>query len=51
MDNQLASYLPAIELIMCQWGKSFEEACDELGLTPDERHTLETLQAVAPISE
>lgn len=51
MDNQLASHLPSIELLMCQLGKSFDEACDELGLTPDERQTLEMLQASEPTSE
>lgn len=44
MDQQLANYLPAIEHIMCQWGKSFDEACNELGLSPDEWYALDRLQ-------
>ena len=51
MDQRLATYLPAIELIMCQWGKSFDEACDELGLSPDEWHALDRLQGAQPEAE
>jgi hypothetical protein len=47
MDTGLSSYLPAIELIMCHLGKSFDEACDELGLNQRERQRLAALQAKA----
>ena len=44
MDSGLSSYLPAIELIMCHLGKSFDEACDELGLSSQECRRLAALQ-------
>jgi len=40
MEPTLHNYLPAIELLMCHLGKSFDEACDEVGLTAEEKKQL-----------
>jgi len=45
MDEPLSRYLPAIEMMMCHLGRSFEEACLELGLEPRECHRLRQEQA------
>lgn len=40
METTLHNFLPAIELLMCHLGKSFDEACDELGLSTEEKELL-----------
>lgn len=47
MDMGLTDYLPAIEILMCHLGKSFAEACDELGLTQEQQRSLARLQEMA----
>lgn len=44
MEHGIYSYLPAIEIMMCHLGMSFDEACEEMGLTQDERLSLTQLQ-------
>ncbi|ALP41299.1 hypothetical protein [Aeromonas schubertii] len=44
MDEMMKNYLPAIDIMMCHLGLSFEQACDELGLTLLEQQTLIALQ-------
>lgn len=47
MDMGLTDYLPAIEILMCHLGKSFSEACNELGLSQAQQHSLARLQEMA----
>ncbi|ENY71134.1 hypothetical protein [Aeromonas diversa] len=44
MDEMMKNYLPAIDIMMCHLGFSFEQACDELGLTPHEQQALIAMQ-------
>jgi len=44
MEHGIYSYLPAIEIMMCHLGMSFDEACEEMGLSQDERLNLLQLQ-------
>jgi len=32
----MSNYLAAIDILMCHLGKSFEEACEEVGINPHE---------------
>ncbi len=38
--QQLTDFLPAIEMYICHLGKTFEEACEELGLDITEQFSL-----------
>ncbi|MCQ4055588.1 MULTISPECIES: hypothetical protein [Aeromonas] len=40
----MKNYLPAIDIMMCHLGISFEQACEQLGLSPLEQQTLSQLQ-------
>ncbi len=44
MEYGIYNYLPAIEIMMCHLGMSFDEACEEMGLTQHERLSLIQLQ-------
>ncbi|MGL4250013.1 MAG: hypothetical protein ACRCR1_05055 [Aeromonas sp.] len=44
MEESMKNYLPAIDIMMCHLGISFEQACEELELSPLERQTLSLLQ-------
>jgi len=41
MDESLNRYLPAIDMLMCHLGHSFDEACLALGLEPRECRRLQ----------
>ena len=43
----MTNYLPAIDIMMCHLEISFEQACEQLGLSPQERQALEQLQQQA----
>ncbi|GAA4495050.1 hypothetical protein [Pseudaeromonas paramecii] len=45
MEHGIYSYLPAIEIMMCHLGMSFDEACEEMGLSQAERQSLTQLQS------
>lgn len=47
MDETMKNYLPAIDIMMCHLGISFDQACDELGLSRYEREYLADLQSQA----
>ena len=44
MEDAMTNYLPAIDIMMCHLGISFEQACEQLGLSPQEQQTLDPLQ-------
>ncbi|MGX5832772.1 hypothetical protein ACW5XW_05090 [Aeromonas piscicola] len=44
MEEAMKNYLPAIDIMMCHLGISFEQACEQLGLSPVEQQTLSLLQ-------
>ena len=44
MEDAMTNYLPAIDIMMCHLGISFEQACEQLGLSPQEQQTLDQLQ-------
>lgn len=44
MEDAMTNYLPAIDIMMCHLGISFEQACEQLGLSPQEQQTLDLLQ-------
>ncbi len=44
MEEAMKNYLPAIDIMMCHLGISFEQACEQLGLNPLEQQTLSQLQ-------
>ena len=44
MEDAMTNYLPAIDIMMCHLGISFEQACEQLGLTQQEQQTLDLLQ-------
>ncbi|MFQ2319185.1 hypothetical protein ACK32N_18660 [Aeromonas caviae] len=44
MEDTMTNYLPAIDIMMCHLGISFEQACEQLGLSPQEQQTLDQLQ-------
>ena len=33
MEDAMKNYLPAIDIMMCHLGISFEQACEQLGLS------------------
>ena len=44
MEDAMTNYLPAIDIMMCHLGISFEQTCEQLGLSPQEQQTLDQLQ-------
>lgn len=40
----MTNYLPAIDIMMCHLGISFEQACEQLGLNQQEQQHLNLLQ-------
>ncbi|XEI33263.1 hypothetical protein NMD14_02000 [Aeromonas veronii] len=44
MEEAMKNYLPAIDIMMCHLGISFEQACEQLGLSLLEQQTLSLLQ-------
>ncbi|MDO2949760.1 hypothetical protein [Aeromonas simiae] len=44
MDEKMKNYLPAIDIMMCHLGISFEQACEELGLSCSDQQALIELQ-------
>lgn len=48
MEDAMTNYLPAIDIMMCHLGISFEQACEQLGLTPLEQQNLSLLQEQQP---
>lgn len=48
MEDTMKNYLPAIDIMMCHLGISFEQACEQLGLSPVEQQTLSLLQEQDP---
>ncbi len=44
MEDAMKNYLPAIDIMMCHLGISFEQACEQLGLSQLEQQTLSALQ-------
>ena len=44
MEEAMKNYLPAIDIMMCHLGISFEQACEELGLSVTEQRELAALQ-------
>lgn len=44
MEQAMTNYLPAIDIMMCHLGISFEQACEQLGLSPQEQQNLSLLQ-------
>ncbi len=48
MEEAMKNYLPAIDIMMCHLGISFEQACEQLGLSPVEQQTLGLLQEQDP---
>ncbi|MFG0834008.1 hypothetical protein ACEUC3_16400 [Aeromonas bivalvium] len=40
----MKNYLPAIDIMMCHLGISFEQACEQLGLSLSEQQTLSAIQ-------
>ncbi|ATL97630.1 hypothetical protein C2855_10605 [Aeromonas bestiarum] len=48
MEEAMKNYLPAIDIMMCHLGISFEQACEQLGLSPVEQQTLSLLQEQDP---
>ncbi len=44
MDEKMKNYLPAIDIMMCHLGISFEQACEELGLSFSDQQALIELQ-------
>ncbi|MFZ3405331.1 hypothetical protein LCG94_18720 [Aeromonas salmonicida] len=47
MEDEMKNYLPAIDIMMCHLGISFEQACEQLGLSPQEQQALDQLQQKA----
>ena len=37
MEDAMTNYLPAIDIMMCHLGINFEQACEQLGLSPQEQ--------------
>lgn len=48
MEDAMKNYLPAIDIMMCHLGISFEQACEQLGLSPVEQQALSLLQEQDP---
>ncbi|MBV7414349.1 MULTISPECIES: hypothetical protein [Aeromonas] len=48
MEQTMTNYLPAIDIMMCHLGISFEQACEQLGLSPLEQQNLSLLQEQQP---
>ena len=48
MEEAMKNYLPAIDIMMCHLGISFEQACEQLGLSPVEQQNLSLLQEQDP---
>lgn len=48
MEDTMKNYLPAIDIMMCHLGISFEQACEQLGLSQVEQQTLSLLQEQDP---
>ncbi|MDM5078292.1 hypothetical protein OB931_18225 [Aeromonas media] len=44
MEDTMTNYLPAIDIMMCHLGISFEQACEQLGLSQQEQQSLILLQ-------
>ena len=44
MEDAMTNYLPAIDIMMCHLGISFEQACEQLGLSQQEQQSLILLQ-------
>ena len=44
MEDAMTNYLPAIDIMMCLLGISFEQACEQLGLSQQEQQSLILLQ-------
>ncbi|WP_368192577.1 hypothetical protein [Aeromonas sp. s8] len=44
MEEAMKNYLPAIDIMMCHLGISFEQACEQLGLSQQEQQALDHLQ-------
>ena len=44
MEDAMTNYLPAIDIKMCHLGISFEQACEQLGLSQQEQQSLILLQ-------
>ena len=44
MEEAMTNYLPAIDIMMCHLGISFEQACEQLGLSQQEQQSLILLQ-------
>lgn len=44
MEATMQNYLPALDLMMCHLGISFEQACEMLGLNAHEQKQLSLLQ-------
>jgi hypothetical protein len=45
MEEPMKNYMPAIDIMMCHLGISFEQACEQLGLTLTEQQTLSSMQS------
>jgi len=43
-EEAMKNYLPAIDIMMCHLGISFEQACEQLGLSQQEQQALDQLQ-------
>ena len=41
MEDAMTNYLPAIDIMMCHLGISFEQACEQLGLSQQEQQARE----------
>jgi hypothetical protein len=48
MEQTMTNYLPAIDIMMCHLGISFEQACEQLGLSQLEQQNLSLLQEQQP---
>ena len=44
MEDAMTNYLPAIDIMMCHLGISFEQACEQLGLSQQEQQSRILLQ-------
>ncbi|MNH61658.1 hypothetical protein D3C73_135780 [compost metagenome] len=44
MEDAMTNYLPAIDIMMCHLGISFEQACEQPGLSQQEQQSLILLQ-------
>ena len=43
MEEAMKNYLPAIDIMMCHLGISFEQACEQLGLSQQEQQEQQAL--------